>query len=180
MGFDEGWEYDAGYGAEFDSEFDLGYGAEDLYLSLIPDEERQRYWSESVWSDPIDEEFRLDSLLFAHRGAEAELSREIRLSELWGACQGRPFTMDEFPRAVGADLRSGRYSRLAVRGLRHVGPPRCQRKLGIGRHLAVPRPFALPPRPRRDRRGRQAPGLVTGLTGATTLTDPAGPCTMET
>jgi len=96
MGFDEGWEYDAGYEAEFDSEFDADYGAEDLYHSLIPDEERQRFWSESVWSDPTDEDFRLDSLLFTHRGAEAELSREVRLSELWGACQGRPFTMDEF------------------------------------------------------------------------------------
>ena len=100
MGFDEGWEYDAEYEAEFDSEFDSeldsGYGAEELYLSLIPDEERHRYWSESVWSDPIDDEFRFDSLLFSHRGAEAELSREIRLSELWGDCQGRAFTMDEF------------------------------------------------------------------------------------
>ncbi len=73
MGFDEGWEYDAGYEAEFDSEFDADYGAEDLYLSLLPDEERQRFWSESIWSDPIDEEFRMDSLLFTHRGSEAEL-----------------------------------------------------------------------------------------------------------
>ena len=108
MGFDEGWEYDAGYEAEFDSEFDADYGAEDLYLSLLPDEERQRFWSESIWSDPIDEDFRMDSLLFTHRGSEAELSREIRLSELWGACQGRPFTMDEIPRNVRADLRGGR------------------------------------------------------------------------
>jgi DNA-binding PadR family transcriptional regulator len=96
MGFDEGWEYDAEYGAEFDSEFDGDYDPEELYLSLIPDEERHRFWSESMWFDPIDDEFQLDSLLFAHRGAEVELSREIRLSELWASCQDRPFTMDEF------------------------------------------------------------------------------------
>jgi len=100
MGFDEGWEYDAEHEADFDSEFDGeldgDYDAEELYLSLIPDEERHRFWSESVWSDPIDDEFQLDSLLFAHRGAEVELSREIRLSELWASCQDRPFTMDEF------------------------------------------------------------------------------------
>ena len=114
MGFDEGWEYDAGYGAEFDSEFDLGYGAEDLYLSLIPDEERQRYWSESVWSDPIDEEFRPDSLLFAHRGAEAELLPGDPSLRALG-CVPRPALHDgRIPRAVGADLRSGRYSRLAA------------------------------------------------------------------
>ena len=91
MGFDEGWEYDAEYEAEFASEFDGDCDAEELYLSLIPDEERQRFWSESVWTEPIDDEFQLDAVLFAHRGAEAELSREIRLSELWGACQDRPF-----------------------------------------------------------------------------------------
>jgi len=96
MGFDEGWEYDAEHGAEFDSEFDGDYDAEELYLSLIPDEERHRFWSESMWPDPIDDEFQLDSLLFAHRGAEVELCREIRLSELWTSCQDRPFTMDEF------------------------------------------------------------------------------------
>src|SRR5271165_3133000 len=71
MGFDEGWEYDAEYEAEFASEFDEDCDAEELYLSLIPDEERQRFWSESVWTEPIDDEFQLDSLLFVHRGAEA-------------------------------------------------------------------------------------------------------------
>ncbi len=96
MGFDEGWEYDAEYEAEFASEFDGDCDAEELYLSLIPDEERQRFWSESVWTEPIDDEFQLDAVLFAHRGAEAELSREIRLSELWGACQDRPLAMEEF------------------------------------------------------------------------------------
>ncbi len=96
MGFDEGWEYDAEYEAEFDAEFDGDFDAEELYLSLIPDEERHRFWSEHVWSDPIDDEFQLEALLFAHRGAEAELGREIRLSELWGRSTYRPFTMDEF------------------------------------------------------------------------------------
>ena len=45
--FEEGWEYDAEYESDFDSAFDLD-DAEGLYLSLIPDEERQRFWSERI------------------------------------------------------------------------------------------------------------------------------------
>ena len=93
--FEEAWEYDAEYESDFDSAFDLE-DAEGLYLSLIPDEERQRFWSERVWADTPEDECRRDWLLFADRGSEAELSREIRLSELWGACLTRPFTMGEF------------------------------------------------------------------------------------
>jgi len=93
--FDEGWEYDAEYESDFDSAFDLD-DAEELYLSLIPDEERQRFWSERVWADTTEDEFQHDWLLFADRGAEAELGKEIRLSELWRTCQDRSFTMDEF------------------------------------------------------------------------------------
>ena len=42
------------------------------------------------------DELQPDSLLFADQGAEAELCEELRLSELWGGCPERPFTMDEF------------------------------------------------------------------------------------
>lgn len=93
--FDEGWEYDSEIDSELDRELAAG-SQEVLYLSLIPDEERQRFWAERVWTDAAGDEFQPDSLLFADRGAEAELCKEIRLSELWGGCQDRPFTMDEF------------------------------------------------------------------------------------
>jgi len=93
--FDDGWEYDAEYESDFDSAFDPD-DVEGLYLSLIPDEERQRFWSERVWTDTAEEESDHDWLLFGDRRAEAELGKEIRLSELWGSCQDRPFTMDEF------------------------------------------------------------------------------------
>jgi hypothetical protein len=94
--FDEGWEYDPEYADEFDSQFDADVDAEALYLSLIPDEERQPFWSESVWGDPLDDELPPESLLFADSGAEAELRREMRLSDLWASCLERVFTMDEF------------------------------------------------------------------------------------
>jgi hypothetical protein len=58
-----------------------------------PSDETRRYWAETVWGEELDEE---TPLLFAERGAEAELCREIRLSELWGRCQSGFFTMDEF------------------------------------------------------------------------------------
>jgi hypothetical protein len=93
--FDEGWEYDSEIDSDLDRELAAG-SPEVLYLSLIPDEERQRFWAERVWTDVAGDELQPDSLLFADRGAEAELCKEIRLSELWGGCQDRPFTMDEF------------------------------------------------------------------------------------
>ncbi len=92
--FEEGWEYDDEYESDFDSAFDLD-DAEGLYLSMIPDEERQRYWSERI-ADTMEDEFQHERLLFADRRAEVELGKEIRLSELWGDCRDRPFTMDEF------------------------------------------------------------------------------------
>jgi hypothetical protein len=94
--FEEGWEYNGEYESEFASEFDPDVDVEELYLGLIPDEERDRFWSERMWSDTCDDEFQPDALLFADRGSEAELRREIRLSELWGACKDRPFSMHEF------------------------------------------------------------------------------------
>ena len=92
--FEEGWEYDAEYESDFDSAFDLD-DAEGLYLSMIPDEERQRFWSERI-SDTMEDDFQDERLLFADRRAEVELGKEIRLSELWGSRRDRPFTMDEF------------------------------------------------------------------------------------
>jgi len=94
--FDEGWEYDAEYESDFDSAFGADYDAEELYLSLIGDEERRRFWSERMLADTVEEELQHDWLLFADRRAEGELRKEIRLSELWGNGQGRPFKMAEF------------------------------------------------------------------------------------
>ena len=85
--FDEGGEYE-----ELDSDSD----PEALYRSLISDEEHHRYWSEAVWSHDIDDGFLADSLLFADRGAEADLCNEIRLSELWDRCQRGSCTTEEF------------------------------------------------------------------------------------
>jgi len=68
-----------------------------FYFSLVPDEARRRYWAERGWSDPADEDVILiGSMLFADRDAEAELRREIRLSELWSRCQSGCFTIEEF------------------------------------------------------------------------------------
>ncbi len=90
--FEEGWEYEP----EVDSWLEAEADPEELYLSLISDEERHRYWSDSVWSHDTADEMPADSLLFSTGGAEMELCREIRLSELWDLCQRRPCTMEEF------------------------------------------------------------------------------------
>jgi hypothetical protein len=92
--FEEGWEYDAEYESDFDSAFDLD-DAEGLYLSMISDEERHRFWSEGN-ADPMEDDFQHERLLFADHRAEVELGKEIRLSELWGGGRDRPLTMDEF------------------------------------------------------------------------------------
>ncbi len=94
--FEDGWEYDAEVHAWLDPELHPELDPEELYLSLLSDEEGCRYWSESVWTHEIDEGCSTDALLFRDRGAETELAREIRLSELWERCQHRPCTMEEF------------------------------------------------------------------------------------
>jgi len=66
--------------------------AGDAYFSLVPDEDRRRYWAETAWGNDLEAE----SVLFADRGSEAELCREMRLSELWSHCQSGFFTFDEF------------------------------------------------------------------------------------
>ncbi len=88
--FDEGWEYDSEIDSELDRELAAG-SPEVLYLSLIPDEERQRFWAERACGPTLRAtNFEPDSLLFADRGAEAELCKEIRLSELWGGVRTGP------------------------------------------------------------------------------------------
>lgn len=94
--FEDGWEYDAEVHAWLEPDLDPELDPEELYLSLLSDEEGCRYWSESVWTHEIDGGCSTDALLFRDRGAETELCREIRLSELWERCQYRPCTMEEF------------------------------------------------------------------------------------
>ncbi len=103
--FDQGWEYDPEYGAEYDEAFgpefdpdlDPDVDPETLYLSLLSDEERQRTWPETRWESPFDDD-RSDEppLLFRDQVAEAELRQEMRLSELWGHCEGGALPMSEF------------------------------------------------------------------------------------
>jgi hypothetical protein len=123
--FDQAWEYDPELGAEYDeafgseleSDLDPDVDPEVLYLRLISDEERERFWPEPSWG-PLDEDapegpgsddpvggglalaegprYPGASLLFVDRLAEVELAREIRLSELWGRCRRGPLPMSEF------------------------------------------------------------------------------------
>ncbi len=82
--------------AELEAEYALDSDPEELWRSLIADEEHPRYWSESVWSHDAAEGPAIGALLFADRDSEAELSNEIRLSELWGFCESGCLAMDEF------------------------------------------------------------------------------------
>ncbi len=114
--FDQAWEYDPEYGAEYDEAFgpdldpdlDPDIDPEVLYLRMISDEERQRFWPEARWESPFDdgsaEAGSRDAgplgggpasvgdlgvpgdppLLFVDHAAELRLGREMRLSELWG------------------------------------------------------------------------------------------------
>ncbi len=77
-------------------ELESGSDPEELWRSLIADEEYPRYWSESVWSHDPDHVFEGGELLFADRGAETQLCNEIRLSELWGHCEIGCLAMGEF------------------------------------------------------------------------------------
>jgi hypothetical protein len=89
--FDEGWD-----GPAPDAELDPYSDPEELWRSLVADEEHPRYWSESVWSHDTEDVFEVGALLFVHRGSDAELSNEIRLSELWGLCERGSLVMGEF------------------------------------------------------------------------------------
>src|SRR5258708_4711605 len=72
---------------------ELGSDPDALWRSLLADEAHPRYWSESVWGHGPDE---VGALLFADMGAEADLSNEIRLSELWDYCEMGCLCMEEF------------------------------------------------------------------------------------
>jgi hypothetical protein len=53
-------------------------------------------WSESVWSPPGFDALGEGPQLFADPFAEAELRREMRLSELWRRCEDGTCTLSEF------------------------------------------------------------------------------------
>ena len=94
--FDDAWDYDEEIDAALGPELDPDADPEELYLRLISEEERTRFWSESVWTCDPAEEVVVDSLLFIDRAAEAELCKEIRLSQLWDQCQRGSLPMVEF------------------------------------------------------------------------------------
>jgi hypothetical protein len=79
-----------------DAELEPDSDPEELWRSLIADEEHPRYWSESVWSHDAEDVFQAGSLLFTERTSEIELLNEIRLSELWGRCELGSLAMGEF------------------------------------------------------------------------------------
>lgn len=89
--FDESWE-----DAALDAELELDSDPEELWRSLIADEEYPRYWSESVWSTRDEDVCEAGALLFVDREAENELSNELRLSELWDLCESGCLAMHEF------------------------------------------------------------------------------------
>jgi hypothetical protein len=89
--FDEGWD-----GVAPDVELELDSDPEELWRSLVADEEHPRYWSESVWSHDTEDVFQVGALLFLYPTSEAELRNEIRLSELWDLCERGSLAIGEF------------------------------------------------------------------------------------
>jgi hypothetical protein len=89
--FDESWD-----DAAPEVELEPGSDPEELWRSLIADEEYPRYWSESVWTHDPDHAFDKSGPLFVDRTAETQLCNEIRLSELWGLCEIGGLAMGEF------------------------------------------------------------------------------------
>jgi hypothetical protein len=85
--WDEGWS---------DADLEVNSDPEELWRSLVADEAHPRYWSESVWSHDAEDVFESGALLFADGEAETELTRELRLSELWGHCESGLLAMEEF------------------------------------------------------------------------------------
>jgi hypothetical protein len=63
-------------------------------FGLLPHARLRRFWAEATAE--ADGDFLAEPILFADRGAEAELRREIRLSELWARSQSGFFTLEEF------------------------------------------------------------------------------------
>jgi hypothetical protein len=89
--FDETWD-----DGPPNADLEINSDPEELWRSLIPDEEYPRYWSESVWSHDAEDVFDSGALLFADGGAECELAAELRLSELWARCDSGCLAMEEF------------------------------------------------------------------------------------
>jgi len=89
--FDEIWDDGAA-----NADLELNSDPEELWRSLIPDEEYPRYWSESAWSHDPEVGSESGALLFADGAAETELAAELRLSELWARCDSGCLAMDEF------------------------------------------------------------------------------------
>ena len=89
--FDEIWDEGAA-----NADLELNSDPEELWRSLIPDEEYPRYWSESAWSHDPEDGQESGARLFADRAAETELTAELRLSELWARCDSGCLAMDEF------------------------------------------------------------------------------------
>jgi hypothetical protein len=88
--FDETWDEAP------EGEMELNSDPEELWRSLVADEEYPRYWSESVWSHHAEDVSESGPLLFPDGDAETELTHELRLSELWGHCESGCLAMDEF------------------------------------------------------------------------------------
>jgi hypothetical protein len=89
--FDEIWD-----DGTLEAELELDSDPEELWRSLIADEEYPRYWSESVWTHDAGDGFDDGPLLFVDREAESQLGNELRLSELWDVCESGRLGMDEF------------------------------------------------------------------------------------
>src|ERR1700722_19429171 len=62
--FDEIWDDGAA-----NADLELNSDPEELWRSLIPDEDSPRYWSESVWSHETPDEFGSGPVLFADGAA---------------------------------------------------------------------------------------------------------------
>jgi hypothetical protein len=82
--------------AAIEAELELNSDPEELWRSLIADEEYPRYWSESVWSHGAEDGPDSGALLFVDREAEMELGNELRLAELWDLCESGCLAMHEF------------------------------------------------------------------------------------
>jgi hypothetical protein len=89
--FDESWDESAP-----EAELELGSDPEELWRSLLSDEEYPRYVSDAVWSPDAEDVIWADALLFTDRDAEDELRNELRLSELWRLCECGQLAMGEF------------------------------------------------------------------------------------
>ncbi len=89
--FDESWDDSA-----LEAELELDSDPEELWRSLVADEELPRYWSESVWSHAAEDGPETGALLFVDHEAEGELANELRLAELWDLCESGCLGMHEF------------------------------------------------------------------------------------